>query len=250
MNDAERVSASPWDFRMRGLVFGLIYGFGFFVGINLQVNIYHNFTPTYALLGARWGDAGVHAFAILAALFALAAFVIRVWGSSYLSSGIVWSEAVRTGQLRVSGPYRYVRNPLYLGNVLLALGVGLLGPPAATALIVLGNLLFVYRLIAIEERSLARVHGAAYEQYRRMVPRLWPRLTPAQLPSGEERPSLSDGLGGEIYIAAFALAMIYNAFFSWRSPNMAIMGLIFIAGFAIQIILRPFMRPRGQEVKS
>lgn len=250
MSTAETVSKTPWDFRMRGLVFGIIYGVGFFVGINLQVNLYHNLAPSYMLLGARWGDAGVHAFAIVAALLPLAGWLIRVWGASYLSSGIVWSEAVRTGQLRVAGPYRYVRNPLYLGNVLLALGIGLLGPPFATLIIVAGNLAFIYRLIAIEEHSLARAQGTAYEEYRKAVPRLWPRLTPAPLPGSNQRPSLADGISGEVFSTGFALAMIYNALFSWRAPNMAILGPIFFAGFLLQLLVRLALRPRKQTAEQ
>ena len=228
---------------MRALVIGLIYGIGFFVGINLQINLYHTYAPAYVLWGERWGDAGVHALAFLAAVLTLAGYVVRVWGASYLSTGIVWSEGVRTGQLRVSGPYRYTRNPLYLGNILLAFGIGLLGPPFATLIIVIGNVLFVYRLIAVEERSLAQAQGAAYDEYRKLVPRLWPRLTPAATPSGDERPSLADGLSGEVFSLGFALAMIYNAIFSWRDPRLGMLGWIFIGGFALQVILRLALRP-------
>ncbi len=243
MNHAPAVSDTPWDFRNRALVFGLIYGIGFFVGFNLQANIYHDLTPSYALLGARWGDAGVHAAAWLAALVALAGWLIRVWGSSYLSSGIVWSDVVRTGVLRVSGPYRYVRNPLYLGNLLLALGIGMLGPPSAATIIIVGNIIFVYRLIAIEERSLLQAHGQAYEAYRKSVPRLLPRLTPAALPATDQRPSWSDGLRGELFMAGFAFAMLYNAAFSWTAPNWLVMSPLFFSGFAVQLVVRP--RPQA-----
>jgi protein-S-isoprenylcysteine O-methyltransferase Ste14 len=243
MQSAERENATPWDFRMRAFVFGLIYALGFFIGIQVQYNLYHSYAPGYVLLGARFGAGTVHALAIFAALLALGGFLIRVWGSSYLSSGIVWSEAVRTGQLRVAGPYRYVRNPLYLGNILLAAGISLLGPPVSTLIIVAGNLLFVYRLIAIEERGLARAQGSAYEEYRRLVPRLWPRLSPAPLAASAQPPSLLDGISGEIFGTGLVLAMLYNAVYSWRSPNLAALSWVFFAGFLLQAVLRLAWRP-------
>jgi len=240
---------SPWDFRRRALVFGLIYGFGFFIGIDLQINIYHNFTTSYVLVGAPWGDAGIHAMAILAALLTVAGFGWRAWGASYLSSGIVWSEAVRSGQLRVAGPYRYVRNPLYFGNTLMALGIGLLGPPFTTALIVIGNILFHYRLIAIEEHQLLAVHGHVYREYCKAVPRLLPRLTPAALPLAQQKPSLADGLSGEIFSTGFAVAMLYNASVTWRAPNASI-GWWFVAGFVLQLAVRRMWKPITHESTS
>lgn len=239
MNSAPAVSDTPWDFRNRALVFGLIYGFGFFVGFNVQANVYRNVTPTYALLGARWGDAGVHSAAWVVALLAFAGWVIRVWGSSYLSSGIVWSDAVRTGALRVSGPYRYVRNPLYLGNVLLAVGIAMLGPPPAAVLVVMGNIIFVYRLISIEERSLLKAHGQAYENYRKTVPRLLPRLSPAALPGNEQGPSWGDGLRGEIFMAGFVAAVLYNAAWSWRAAEWRVLAPLFMLGLLVQLCVRP-----------
>jgi protein-S-isoprenylcysteine O-methyltransferase Ste14 len=84
-----------------------------------------------------------------------------------------------TKHLVVSGFYRYVRNPMYLGVILIIVGNGLiLGNPAVfayAALIALGFALFV---LGYEEPTLKRQFGAEYERFCRHVPRWIPRLTP------------------------------------------------------------------------
>jgi protein-S-isoprenylcysteine O-methyltransferase Ste14 len=74
------------------------------------------------------------------------------------------------------GPYRYVRNPMYLGAWLLLTGGGLLlrsGAMLAFAFVwIFGVHLFV---IALEEPGLRRRFGARYEDYCRQVHRWIPR---------------------------------------------------------------------------
>lgn len=78
-------------------------------------------------------------------------------------------------QLVVTGLYRYVRNPMYLGVLLVLLGEAavfgsrwLLG----YAGLVFGA--FHAMVVGYEERALRRRFGAAYEQYCQAVQRWWP----------------------------------------------------------------------------
>jgi protein-S-isoprenylcysteine O-methyltransferase Ste14 len=84
-----------------------------------------------------------------------------------------------TRHLVVSGFYRHVRNPMYLGLVAAIAGEGLLAgsiPLLIYALLVwLGFFLFV---MLYEEPTLKRSFGADYQNFRRHVPRWIPRLTP------------------------------------------------------------------------
>ena len=84
-----------------------------------------------------------------------------------------------TRRLVVSGFNRYVRNPVYLGSLLIFCGEALL----------FGRLsLLVYAAVGwagaaafvrwYEEPALARRFGAEYDTYRRAVPAWWPRLHP------------------------------------------------------------------------
>ena len=74
--------------------------------------------------------------------------------------------------LVLSGPYRFTRNPMYLGFVLLTVGIALIAN-ALWPIVVLIPTLFVlhYEVIAKEERLLEARFGDEYRAYRRRVRR-------------------------------------------------------------------------------
>ena len=80
-------------------------------------------------------------------------------------------------QLTVGGPYRYVRNPLYLAIVVVVTGQALL---LSRPVLLIYAAVFLAAFAAFvhwyEEPSLARRFGAQYEAYRKQVPAWWPRL--------------------------------------------------------------------------
>jgi protein-S-isoprenylcysteine O-methyltransferase Ste14 len=82
-------------------------------------------------------------------------------------------------ELTMTGPYAHTRNPLYLGSMLMAAGfaLALMSWPVALLLAV-GFAVIYIPVIASEERFL-RAAFPGFEGYRRRVPRLIPRLTPA-----------------------------------------------------------------------
>jgi protein-S-isoprenylcysteine O-methyltransferase Ste14 len=76
--------------------------------------------------------------------------------------------------LVVRGPYRLVRHPVYLGELISALGLLLAKPDAVIFLLVLALLGLQYWRTIFEERALARVFAGEYTAYARGVPRLVP----------------------------------------------------------------------------
>jgi protein-S-isoprenylcysteine O-methyltransferase Ste14 len=81
--------------------------------------------------------------------------------------------------LVVHGPYRIVRNPMYLGMVLTLLGELGLAPSWAFAVYIVGWFTMIHLLVVLyEEPTLRRKFGAAYERYTREVGRWWPRRLP------------------------------------------------------------------------
>ena len=123
------MKATDFEFRNRFWIFGLIFGVGFwlyaFDHVNIVqylVNITVGANSPHADLLARCGLA-------FAALLMLLTALLRTWATSYLRSDVMQDHALHAEKVVASGPYRHVRNPLYLGNILMAIGMGLLGEP-------------------------------------------------------------------------------------------------------------------------
>jgi protein-S-isoprenylcysteine O-methyltransferase Ste14 len=230
---------SPWYFRQRQALFGAVYGLGFFFGFLGAGVIRHDFTSTYALLGSALPVVGAHAWLGIAVAITAFGWLWRAWGSSYLSGEIVWSEDLRAGGLRTGGPFRLTRNPLYFGNLFVALGFGMIGPPETTALVVLGNWIFDLILIRAEEPLLAKSYGAAYSTYRANVPALFPRLTPWR--GGEEsaRPSLAEGLRSEVMMGGFVVAIAIG-YFTQRPLSWPVWTV-----FVVAIVVNEFVKRKA-----
>jgi len=129
---------------------------------------------------------------IIGLLVALLGEGLRIWGVGYAGT-TTRGNAVIAPELVTDGPFAHVRNPLYLGNIISALGICFIAVgamPLAWSLPVLvltaALYLGVYRLIiGHEERFLAATFGQPYELYCEMVPRLLPRLL-----SGRQSPGV------------------------------------------------------------
>ncbi len=84
-----------------------------------------------------------------------------------------------TKHLVITGLYRYVRNPMYVGVVSVIAGQGLLlGNPRVLGYGALVWLAFSLFVIGYEEPTLRRTFGAEYERFCTNVPRWIPRLRP------------------------------------------------------------------------
>ena len=132
--------------------------------------------------------------------------LIRSWATAYLKSGVVHDSAMHSALLVADGPYRHVRNPLYLGNVLQALGIGLMASRLGFAFLTLANTIFMIRLILREEAGLLQSQGERYQRYFKSVPRLFPSLL-ARVPGSGAQPNWRDGVLGEMFFWIFAAGM-------------------------------------------
>lgn len=138
----------------------LIYVVFFLGGVGLDRT---GFLPSLPFAAARG----------LGAVFVLSCVVLVAWSfKRFWAVGTSVIPVRPTTAIVVQGPYRFTRNPMYLGLLLLYLGVagwfGFVGPLVLAPVLVWVISAFV---IAREERYLARKFRAEYQRYQAQVRR-------------------------------------------------------------------------------
>jgi protein-S-isoprenylcysteine O-methyltransferase Ste14 len=89
------------------------------------------------------------------------------------------APVAETDHLVVGGPYRFIRNPMYVAVVLAIIGQAvLLGRWSLLVYALVAGAAMVAFVKGYEEPHLARTYGPEYASYRRAVPGWWPRLRP------------------------------------------------------------------------
>jgi len=200
------MKATRWEFENRAVILGVVFGVSFFLSSFDRRNAAVAVAEPLAARLHMDGDAAVRAVFALGAVIAVLGAATRTWASAYLAADVVYAEQLNTASLVADGPYRFVRNPLYLGNVFLAIGMGAMASRFGFVLLNALMLLFSYRLILREEGELAAAQGAGYDAYRARVPRLFPSPTPL-VPSAGRRPRWKNAFIAESWYWGFALAV-------------------------------------------
>jgi protein-S-isoprenylcysteine O-methyltransferase Ste14 len=107
--------------------------------------------------------------------------LLRFWACGFLR---------KDKRLAVSGPYRYTRNPLYLGNLIIGIGVVAGSYSVWVALIfLLYFLIFHPVIILVEKTRMKNLFPEEYEEYSQRVPLFFPALRPS-LPKSHQKFSL------------------------------------------------------------
>ncbi len=218
----QAVRATDWEFRRRGLLNLVHFWLAF------QVYAFDHINVVQAVVPALAGVTGLHGripvrilFAVGALLVGLAA-AIRTWAAAYLRTDVVHDMNLHVERLVADGPFRYVRNPLYLGTFLMTAGLGFLASRLGFVILAGGAAFRILRLIGREEAELAERQGQRFREYCRRVPRLLPALRPRVPGSGVE-PRWGQALQGEAMMWCFFFAMM--AFTVTLRRSVAIIGV-------------------------
>ncbi len=141
---------------------------------------YRSYTPIpFLVLAIMYINANIWSL-IAGFLISLAGEIIRLWGVSWAGSETRTTGNVGGTFLIVSGPFAYVRNPLYVGNILIYAGLGLMSFALFPYLQIAGLLFFYiqYTFIVLEEENyLHKTFGEEFENYVKNVRRFFPRIT-------------------------------------------------------------------------
>jgi len=141
---------------------------------------YRGFTPVPLVVGILYFAHPTPVSFLWGTLLLLVGESIRIWGVSY-AGGATRTRRVGAPQLVTNGPFAYVRNPLYIGNMIMYTGATVLANVWLPYLILVVWVYFgfqYYWIVRLEENTLKKLFGTLYEQYCHRVPRFIPRWRP------------------------------------------------------------------------
>jgi protein-S-isoprenylcysteine O-methyltransferase Ste14 len=160
--------------------------------------------------------------------FAVAAlYLFELWRQAPEPVAVAWSLALvipglwlrgyaagyvkKNQELTTTGPYAHVRNPLYLGSILIAAGFAVALESWIVGLALALMFVAIYVPVIVSEERFLRATFPAFDDYCSRVPRLIPRFSAARTPGsgGEGRFFLALYLKHREYNALLGAALLY-----------------------------------------
>jgi protein-S-isoprenylcysteine O-methyltransferase Ste14 len=243
--------ASVFEYRFRYLLHGVIYTLGFVAPWNyvLHIDPPGPNAHLWGILAADMARLGLGSIAtafdlllVMCIVCATGGVLLRTWGGAYLGANVVQSRdmhlaqaAPATGILQ-DGPFRYLRNPLYVGTFLHTLALALLMPLSGAIFCVAAIGVLQIRLILAEEPFLSAKLGPAYAAYCALVPRLWPTLRPRVQATGLV-PRWPQAFVGEIYMWGVAVSFAAGG---W-SYNAGLLIRCVVVSLGVSLVARALM---------
>ena len=240
--------ASAIEFRLRMAINAAIIILGFWApwieawGLGRRITLLEWLALELGRTGLVRFTIGVAAMICLSALIAAAGAALRVWGTAYLGTGTVNSLDMKAGGVVADGPYRYLRNPLYLGLWCMVAAMAFIMPVTGAPFAMVLITIFLLRLILAEETFLYAQIGEPYKLYKSAVPRLLPRLRTNIQSIGTRPHWLRAALAELLPIGVF----VALAFLSW-SYDSRLVGRTILIFFGASLIVRALIpETRGE----
>ncbi len=237
------MKATRFEYRFRYALHTILYVLGFFAPWNYALHLDHGKTiwEYLAIVFFQHGwlrfEAASVTLLLLAILFGGLGAWLRTWGAAYLGEAVVQSGDLHGAGVVADGPYRHVRNPLYLGTFLHTLALALIMPPSGAIFTIVTIGLLQLRLISAEEPFLTAKLGQPYLEYCTHVPRLVP-AAPARIPASGVPARWPQAMLGEIYMIAVPVGF---AIFGWSYNSNLLLRCVIVA-FGLSLLsmaLRP-----------
>ena len=142
---------------------------------------HRSYTPVPLAVVILYFSSPYHAVLGVGTVLLVLGEVIRIWAVRY-AGGATRTMVVGAPFLCTSGPFSRVRNPLYLGNMMIYTSFVLIAGNESLWIMVGATWIFFivqYSLIvSLEENALYRLFGDEYDIYRKNVSALVPRISP------------------------------------------------------------------------
>jgi protein-S-isoprenylcysteine O-methyltransferase Ste14 len=144
----------------------------------------------------------------------MAGVVLRAW-SAGCAGKHTRTPNIEGGKLATGGPYAFVRNPIYVGSMVLGVGmVGIIGDWRLIPFCIGTFAALYFLIIPAEEEFLQRTYPLEYKLYRKNVRRILPRFRPwpgAQQTSFDWQAALGEWQMAVVLVAI--LAFLFGASF-------------------------------------
>jgi protein-S-isoprenylcysteine O-methyltransferase Ste14 len=127
---------------------------------------------------------------LLGALGVCLGEALRFWGVSIAGSETRTTGNVGGTYLITNGPFAYVRNPLYLGNMVMYAGIGIMSMAIFPWLLLAAMVWFYIQyslIVTSEEEYLGKRFEDAYTEYQKNVRRFLPRFAPYRSPQPPDK---------------------------------------------------------------
>ena len=242
------MKASAFEFRFRMMIMVLIFVLGFWSpwielwGWGERNSLLEWLALEVSRLDLLRFTLATPVVIVAGALFALVGAILRVWGTAYLGYGTVHHGEMQAGGVMADGPYRYVRNPLYLGGWFMMVATAFVMPPTGALFSMTLITVFLLRLILGEEAFLSEKLGEPYREYLQAVPRLIPRVRGA-LPSAGHKAHWAIALLTELNPIGVFITL---AFLSWSyDHNLMLKGIL--VSFGVSLVARAFFTGAKQK---
>jgi len=153
--------ASALEFRLRVIIHAVLVILGFwspwieYWNLGRRISLLEWLALELSRLGVVSFAYATPIVIICATLMAALSVWLRIWGAAYLDPGIVHAAGMNAGKIMASGPYRYVRNPLYLGVIFMVAAMAFAMPVSGAVFVLILVPLFDLRLILGEEKFLS-----------------------------------------------------------------------------------------------
>jgi protein-S-isoprenylcysteine O-methyltransferase Ste14 len=149
---------------------------------------YRSYTPLpFVFVMLLFVDSNI-TILIIGFIIAMIGESIRIWAVGYFGSVSRATSQFVDASLITQGPYSYLRNPLYLGNIIIYLGLGIMSLSFFPYLQLFALVYFsfqYYCIVLSEEEYLSNKYNGLYENYRKKVKRFFPKknLIPSEISS-------------------------------------------------------------------
>lgn len=234
--------ATSIEFRLRMAINAVIIILGFWApwieawGIGKRIPLVEWLALQLSRVGIASFSVGTTALLIVALVLALIAAALRVSGAAWLGPSVVNSINMVAGGVMADGPYRFVRNPLYVGLWCMTAALAFLMPITGAIFSITLITIFMIRLTLGEEAFLSARMGEPYRAYLHAVPRFFPRLRGAPPASGNKPQWLRACVAELIPIGALVGIILYA-----RNYDLALAGRTVLIFFGASLIVRAFL---------